>query len=158
MSYDTGHKEGYDEGYAAGHLAAKIQQLREGNELVRASILASMKEEYENKVQKAYANGQRAGERAGERAGYDKGYLDGKAAGFQEGAAAGRRERLETIMLPGEAATDAVARMQAREAGRQELASYLLPIIAQVKEGSPLAAAIAGRVEEAMNDFLKEKV
>lgn len=154
QAYDVGHKEGYDEGYRDGHLSATAQYLREQREEVtRQGILQGMKEHYELKLQKAYAQGRRSGQEDG----YHQGYLAGKADGYQEGAARGRRERVEEILRPGESVGHAAARLQAAELARQEMAAHLGAILAQVKEGGAIAAAIAGRIEEAIQHW-NEKV
>lgn len=142
-------KQAYDKGYQEGHLAARVEQLRLETDKVRAGILESMNKEYEQRIRKAYMQGKRAAIREG----YDKGYLDGKADGFDAGATAVRGERLAASMMPGENAFDAVARVQAMEEAILDFSTYLQQILAQVKEGSPIAVAVAERIECAIEQY-----
>lgn len=154
QAYGEGYQAGYSEGYQAGQLEEKRIAYAKNQDAVRAGMLESIKQHYEALADKARQHGFEQGKKAG----YSEGYQAGKADGIQEGEAKGRRERIEKILLPGEDIAYAAARLQGIEAGRSQLAGHLMPILAQVQEGSPLAAAIAGRIADAMQDFINTTI
>ena len=129
--YQHAYTDAFDEGYCAGHLdATRAFLIQKEAGTVREGIMASMKAYYEQRLQEAAATAKSA-------------YQAGKADGYQEGAAAGRRERMEAILIHGGPCAGC-------EAASAELADRLRLILAQVKEGGPVAVAIAERIEAAI--------
>lgn len=130
-----GYQQGYEEGYTQGHLAARLS----GISTARSSIMDAMKEDYEIKIAKA----RRRGIKEGRAQGYNTGWKEGRADGIEEGRAHGRKERIEILMMP---SNDDI-----------NLAWHLRPLLDQVKEGSPIAVAIAERIETAITEYLNSK-
>lgn len=149
-------KEAYNKGYEDGLASASEKAtgpaaaMPNGGTIdhVRAGMIESMKESYEAKLGIA----SRQGYFEGKVAGYKAGYSDGHADGYEEGRAAGRMEHIDLLMLPGE--STAAARLQ----GRKEIASHLCPILAQIKEGTPVASAIAERIEAVVIGLLNSNL
>lgn len=141
--------EAYERGFQEGQAQA-LEGLEQDK--VRRGMIQSMKYQYEQKVEKAEKEGYLHGYQKGEESGYQLGLQDGR----QEGRAEGRRERVEEIfsLKPEET----IATIQGREQGRKELADYLRQVLAQVKEGSAVAAVIAGRIEDAIAEYMKSRV
>lgn len=136
--YQHAYTDAFDEGYCAGHLdATRAFLIQKEAGTVREGIMASMKAYYEQRLQEAAATAKSA-------------YQAGKADGYQEGAAAGRRERIAAILTHGAPADVSIARALAAEEASAELADRLRLILAQVKEGGPVAVAIAERIEAAL--------